>query len=87
MGGAAPELRDERQYTHLTTRERDRLAPGQARVACAAALLRWLYAIVTKRQRWSPDIAAGTHERPPTRRPTSGASHRPAATSAIDTIE
>ena len=50
------------KYTHLTTRERDRLAPGQARVACAAALLRWLYAIVTKRQRWSPDIAAGTHE-------------------------
>jgi transposase len=48
------------KFTHLTTRDRDRLAPGQARVACAAALLRWLHAIVTKRQPWDPDIAGGT---------------------------
>jgi transposase len=47
------------RVTHLTTRERDRLSPAQARVACAATLLRWLYAIVTRRQAWNPDIAAG----------------------------
>jgi transposase len=46
------------KFTHLSTREHDRLAPGQARVACAAALLRWLHAIVTKRQPWNPDITA-----------------------------
>jgi transposase len=47
------------KYAHLTTRDRDRLAPGQARAACAAALLRWLYAIITRRRAWDPDIAAG----------------------------
>ena len=47
------------KFTHLTTREHDRLASGQARVACAAALLRWLHAIVTKRVAWQPEIAAG----------------------------
>jgi transposase len=47
------------KYTHLTTRDRDRLAPGQARVACAAAMLRWLHAIVTRGQPFNPDIAAG----------------------------
>jgi hypothetical protein len=48
------------KFTHLTTRDRDRLAPGQARIACAAALLRWLYAIVTRRQPYNPAIATGT---------------------------
>jgi transposase len=47
------------KYTHLTTRNRERLTPAQARVACAAALLRWLCAIVTRRQPWNPEIAAG----------------------------
>jgi transposase len=47
------------KYLHLTTRDRDRLTSGQARAACAAALLRWLYAIVTRGQAWNPDIAAG----------------------------
>jgi hypothetical protein len=48
------------EFTILATREHDRLAPGQARVVCAAALLRWLHAIITKRQPWNPDIASGT---------------------------
>jgi transposase len=47
------------KFTHLTGRDRDRLTPAQARVACAAALLRWIHAIVTRRQTWNPDIAAG----------------------------
>jgi transposase len=48
------------KFTHLATGEHDRLAPGQARVACAAALLRRLHAIITKRQPWTPDIASAT---------------------------
>jgi transposase len=47
------------KFTHLTHREADRLAPAQARAACAAALLRWLYAVVTRRQPFHPDIATG----------------------------
>lgn len=47
------------KFTHLTRRDIDRLAPAQARAACAATLLRWLHAIVTRRQPFHPDIAAG----------------------------
>lgn len=46
------------KYTHLTTRDHNRLAPGQARVACAAALPRWLWAIVTTGQPHNPTLAA-----------------------------
>jgi hypothetical protein len=47
------------RFAHLTTRDTDRLAAGAARAACAAALLRWLYAVVTKRQLWDPQVASG----------------------------
>jgi hypothetical protein len=47
------------KFTHLTRRDTDRLAPAQARAACAATLLRWLHAIVTRREPFHPDIAAG----------------------------
>jgi transposase len=47
------------KFAHLTTRDTDRLAAGQARAACAAALLRWLYAVVTKRQPWDQQVASG----------------------------
>jgi transposase len=47
------------RYTHLTTRGRDQLAPGQARAACAATLLRWLHAIVTRRRAFDPATATG----------------------------
>ena len=40
--------------------EGNRLSDGQARAACAATLLRWLYAVVTRRQMWDARIAAGT---------------------------
>ena len=54
------------KYTHLTTRDRDRLTDAQARVACAATLLRWLHAIATRRQTWNPELAAPrTHQRVP----------------------
>ena len=55
------------RFTHLTRRDHDRLTAGQARIACAATLLRWLHAIVTRRQPFNPDIAAGrtrTHDLP-----------------------
>lgn len=49
------------RHAHLTGRQDgNRLSDGQARVACAATLLRWLYAVVTTRQIWDARIAAGT---------------------------
>ena len=48
------------RHAHLTGREDNRLSDGQARSACAATLLRWLYAVITRRQMWDPRIAAGT---------------------------
>jgi transposase len=50
------------RYTHLTTRATNPLHPGQARAAIAAALLRQLFVIVTRRVAWDPAIAAGTKE-------------------------
>ena len=47
------------RHAHLTGRDSSRLADGQARVACAATLLRWLHAVVTTGQAWDARIAAG----------------------------
>jgi transposase len=47
------------KYAHLTGRDGNRLADGQARTACAATLLRWLWAVITRRQAWDARIAAG----------------------------
>jgi transposase len=47
------------KYAHLTSRDANRLADGQARTACAAALLRWLWAVITTGQAWDARIAAG----------------------------
>ena len=48
------------KYAHLTGRgDSRRLAGGQARIACAAALLRWLWAVITSGRAWDPRIAAG----------------------------
>jgi transposase len=47
------------RYQHLTTREHNRLRRGQARAAIAAALLRQLFIVVTRRVAWDPAIAAG----------------------------
>lgn len=55
------------KYAHLTGRDGNRLAGGQARTACAATLLRWLWAVVTTGQAWDARIAAGqTPARPVT---------------------
>jgi transposase len=44
----------------LTSRDDDsKLTPEQARVACAASLLRWIYALAVHGTRWDPRIAAG----------------------------
>jgi transposase len=48
------------RFTYLTTREDNRLARQQARTACAAALLRWMHVVVTRRVSWDPAIAAGS---------------------------
>jgi transposase len=47
------------RYIHLTTRADNPLQPGQARAAVAAALLRQLYIVVTRRVAWDPAFAAG----------------------------
>jgi len=47
------------KYAHLTGRDTSRLAGGQARVACAAAVLRWLWAVITTGTAWDARIAAG----------------------------
>jgi transposase len=47
------------RHARFTGRDAGRLADGQARAACAAALLRWLHAVVTTRTAWDPRIAAG----------------------------
>lgn len=48
------------RFTHLTTRAVNPLRAGQARAAIAAALLRQLHVVVTRRVAWDPTIAAGT---------------------------
>jgi transposase len=45
------------RYRHLTTRETNRLNDGQARAALAAALLRWIHVITTRRVPWDPALA------------------------------
>jgi transposase len=45
------------RYRHLTTRKANPLKDGQARAAIAAALLRWLHVVVTRRVHWDPAIA------------------------------
>jgi len=52
------------RYRHLTTRADNPLTDGQARAALAAALLRWLHVIVTRRVTWDAAIAAGPHALP-----------------------
>jgi transposase len=44
----------------LTSRSSNQLHDGQARAAAAAALLRQLFVVITKRVPWDPAIAAGT---------------------------
>ena len=49
------------RYRHLTTRQANPLNDGQARAAIAAALLRWIHVIVTRRVTWDATLA-GTGE-------------------------
>lgn len=48
------------RHAHLTGRDRNQLADGQARAALSAALLRQMFVVITRRTAWNPDIAAGT---------------------------
>jgi transposase len=49
------------RYHHLRTRADNPLRDGQARAAIAAALLRQLFIVVTRRVAWDPTIASGAH--------------------------
>lgn len=46
------------RYRHLTTRNANPLKDGQARAAIAAALLRWIHVIVTRRVTWDAELAS-----------------------------
>ena len=45
------------RYRYLTTRQHNRLTDGQARAAIAAALLRWIHIVITRRVHWDAAIA------------------------------
>jgi transposase len=45
------------RYQHLTTRKANPLKDGQARAALAAALLRWIHVITTRRVTWDAALA------------------------------
>lgn len=47
------------RHAQLTTRQAGKLTTGQAHVACAAAVLRWIYALTVHHTVWDPRIAAG----------------------------
>jgi transposase len=47
------------RFRYLTTGEANRLSTGQAHAALAAALLRQLHVVVTRRIPWDPAIASG----------------------------
>jgi transposase len=47
------------RLTYLTTRDVNRLSTGRAHAALAAALLRQLHVVVTRRVPWDPAIASG----------------------------
>jgi hypothetical protein len=47
------------KFTHLTTREDNRLARQQARTACAAALLRWIHVVITASPALHRGVAIG----------------------------
>jgi transposase len=47
------------RFAHLTSRERNKPATGQAHAVLAAALLRQLHAVITAGRRWDPVIAGG----------------------------
>jgi transposase len=52
------------RFTHLTSREHNKLSTGQAHAVLAATLLRHLHAVITSGQRWDPAIAAGGRTSP-----------------------
>src|SRR6476469_8797376 len=52
------------RYRYLTTRQDNPLTDGQARAAIAAALLRWLHVITTRRVSWDATRAGGAEVMP-----------------------
>jgi transposase len=48
------------RHAYLTSRDRNQLNDGQARTAVAAALLRQLFVVITRRVPWDPAMAGAT---------------------------
>jgi len=53
------------RFAALTGRDRARLHDAQARVACAASLLRWIWSLIVHGTSWDPAIASGQAGRTP----------------------
>jgi transposase len=51
------------RHAHLTGRTDNPLTDTQARIACAASLLRQIHAVITTRTAWNPTTAAGLDRR------------------------
>jgi transposase len=54
------------RFTHLTTREQNKLSVTQAQAVIAAAILRQLHAVITTGKRWDPVIATHGSKHPAT---------------------
>jgi transposase len=52
------------RFTHLTTREQNKLTVTQAQAVIAAAILRQLHAVITTGKRWNPVIATHGTKQP-----------------------
>jgi hypothetical protein len=52
------------RFTHLTTREQNKLTVTQAQAVIAAAILRQLHAVITTGKRWNPAIATHGTKQP-----------------------
>jgi transposase len=46
------------RFTHLTTRDQNKLTTTQAQAVIAAAILRQLHAVITTGRAWNPAIAS-----------------------------
>lgn len=76
--GTLGSVLDASRFAYLTTREHNRLARQQARTACAAALLRWIHAVITQQVAWDPLLIATGTKTPSPGRLSPIAQHPPA---------
>jgi hypothetical protein len=65
------------KHAALTSWEKNKLKDAQARAACAASVLRWIYSLIVHRTSWDPWIAAGQFSHHQDRRPAAPPADHP----------